>query len=234
MSSMSLLTAQFIDFAGSANVVAMPRTTTPPKTLPNRLREIRKARGLSLEQLAELTGKSISSLQRWETGVYRLRVDDTRVLARALDCEPEEISALVAPVTVAVVGRVGAGARVFPIDDFAPGQGLYRVRCPSGMDPASTVAVEVVGSSMYPEIDEGWLLFYTRDHEHAVDEILGRRCVVKVAEDGPTLVKRVVRGPTAGRFNLLSANAPPMEDVALDWAAPVRAMICPKSAADAA
>jgi hypothetical protein len=46
------------------------------------------------------------------------------------------------------------------------------------------------------------------------------------------MLKRVRRGPTAGRFNLESANAPLVEDVALEWAAPVRAMLPGDAAAE--
>jgi hypothetical protein len=41
------------------------------------------------------------------------------------------------------------------------------------------------------------------------------------------MLKQVRRGYTPGKFNLLSVNAVPMEDVALEWASPVRAMQAP-------
>ena len=46
------------------------------------------------------------------------------------------------------------------------------------------------------------------------------------------MLKRLRRGPTAGRVNLESANAPLVEDVALEWAAPVRAMLPGDAAAE--
>ncbi len=50
---------------------------------------------------------------------------------------------------------------------------------------------------------------------------LNRLCIVKLAEDGPILVKEVRRGCRANRFVLTSWNALPIEDVRLDWAAAV-------------
>lgn len=56
----------------------------PPKTPPDPkkhaaaqqcIREIRKARGLTLTEVAELTGCSKTTIHCWETGVYRANWD---------------------------------------------------------------------------------------------------------------------------------------------------------------
>jgi hypothetical protein len=75
--------------------------------------------------------------------------------------------------------------------------------------------------SMMPMMKDGWLLFYHRDQDGVPDDCIGKLCVVKVADDGPALVKEVRRGSRANSFNLLSVNADPIEDVILDWAARV-------------
>jgi hypothetical protein len=79
--------------------------------------------------------------------------------------------------------------------------------------------VIVRGDSQAPMITDGWIIFYSRDPEPDAAAVVGRLCIVKQA-DGPVMLKRVRRGPTTGRFNLESANAPLVEDVALEWAAP--------------
>ena len=73
-------------------------------------------------------------------------------------------------------------------------------------------------------ITDGWLIFYSRDPEPDSAAVLGKLCIVKQI-NGTVMLKRVRRGPTTGRYNLESANAPLIEDVALEWAAPVRAML---------
>ncbi len=123
-------------------------------------------------------------------------------------------------VKVPVVGKVGAGSVVESIDDYPLGQGLRQVRCPTGLDPQQTVAVEVEGDSMLP-IEEGWLLFYTRNYDGVPVECLGKLCVVQLADEGARYVKRVKLGRKPGVFNLYSTNAREMEDVPLLWAAPV-------------
>jgi hypothetical protein len=54
--------------------------------------------------------------------------------------------------------------------------------------------------------------------------VVGKMCVAKLG-DGRTMVKQVKCGLKSDRFNLLSPNAAMIEDVALEWAAPVKAML---------
>ena len=58
-----------------------------------RLRALRVARGMSLDQLAELTNMSASTLSRLETGRRRLAIDHLVTLARALDTTVDELLA---------------------------------------------------------------------------------------------------------------------------------------------
>jgi hypothetical protein len=127
---------------------------------------------------------------------------------------------------VPIVGYIGAGATILPIDDFPKGQGLDDIPCPVGMNPDRTVAAIVRGSSMEPLIPDGWRVFYSRDPEQDAAGVVGKLCVVKLS-DGPTMLKQVRRGHSPGRFNLISTNAALLEDQALDWASPVRAMQAP-------
>jgi transcriptional regulator with XRE-family HTH domain len=200
------------------------RSKTQPR-YPNRLRALRERQGLTLQDVADRTGLSYATVSRRETGDRQLKVYELDVFARALGCAPEEILSEGAHRLVSVVGRVGAGEQVFPLDDHPPGEGLYKVECPRGLDPAVTVAVEIVGDSM-PPFEERSVVFYSREPEPDAAAIVGRLCVVKV-QDGPTLFKRVRRGYQPGRFNLVSNSGAIMEDVALEWAGPVKAVLAP-------
>jgi phage repressor protein C with HTH and peptisase S24 domain len=203
----------------------------------NRLRELRKRcrPKMTLERLAELvqrgSGKKVSyqQLSRLEKGERRMTFEWAEAIAPALGVDPEDLMVGVRK-TVPVVGYVGAGSEVMPFDDHAQGEGMDDVPCPRGIDPHNTVALIVRGDSMEPLIQEGWMLFYSRPNEPAPWDVIGKTCVVKVANDGPTLVKRLQRGYTTGKFNLISSNAAPREDVALEWAAPVLAIVSPQAA----
>lgn len=59
--------------------------------VPHRMRQIRQAQGLSLEQLAERMGMTSQTLQKYETEPQRLRVYQLRQLAAALGCSVSEL-----------------------------------------------------------------------------------------------------------------------------------------------
>lgn len=177
----------------------------------------RNRAGLTQARLAELALTSQQHVARMDKRQDLMTWDWALKFAPFLGCEPEDL--VVIPPTVPVVGRAGAGAEIFPIDDYPVGHGADRVVCPRGMDPKSTLAVEVVGDSMYPDIEEGHVVFFTPKDDPVPVECIGARCVVKLKHDGPTLIKRVRRGSTAGLYDLESQNAPTRKDVELEWAA---------------
>lgn len=63
----------------------MPRTTsTPDRDYPNRVRELRNARELTLKELAELTGLFFTQISKIETGERPAKDFELRQIARAL------------------------------------------------------------------------------------------------------------------------------------------------------
>jgi hypothetical protein len=89
------------------------------------------------------------------------------------------------------------------------------------------VAAIVKGASMEPMVFDGWLVFFSRDPEQDIYGVVGKLCVVKLA-DSRMMLKQIRRGPTPGRFNLISINAGLIEDVELEWASPVRHIQAPE------
>lgn len=138
-----------------------------------------------------------------------------------LDGHVEDISTP----SIAVAGRVGAGAKVPLEDAYEKGDGLYHVACPPQISPRGVVAVEVEGDSMSPAYEAGDVLFYSRDVEGVPSEAVGRKCVV-CDDSGDVWVKQVRRreGQPEGLFDLVSINTgtDPRYDVRLKWASPVR------------
>ena len=59
--------------------------------MQNRIKELRKARGLTLQQLAEQVGSSNQQISQLETGRRRLNLDWLERLSSALDCQPLEL-----------------------------------------------------------------------------------------------------------------------------------------------
>lgn len=124
---------------------------------------------------------------------------------------------------VAVVGRVGAGAKVPLVDAFEKGDGLHHVRRPPQVPAHDVVAVEVQGDSMAPMYQPGHVLFFRRSAPDAVlDTDIGRPCVIE-DEQGDAWVKLLKRGSAPGLWHLISLNpsADSAWDVRIKWAARV-------------
>jgi transcriptional regulator with XRE-family HTH domain len=195
------------------------------QTIGQRIRQLRKLQGMTQVRLAELVETGQSSISRWEKDEDEPNRGYREKLAQIFGVSEAELhygpqARASSTSLVPVVGYVGAGDQVFPIDDHELGGGLDEVDlAPSAGLPM--VAVRVRGDSMLPTLRNNWLVFYTRNHDGVPENCINRMCVVKVAGDGPTLVKEVRRGYSRGRFNLVSSNASPIEDVVLDWAAKV-------------
>lgn len=114
---------------------------------------------------------------------------------------------------VRLAGYVGAAQEVYQFDEDGAGW----VDAPPGT-PYDVEAVEVRGDSMLPLYKSGAVLYYSK--QLPPENMLGEQCVVRLA-DGRVLVKVLRHGSAKGLYTLLSLNAPDIEDVAVEWAAPI-------------
>jgi transcriptional regulator with XRE-family HTH domain len=182
----------------------------------NRIREFREAKEWSQQRLADLVGTSQTQIDRLEKNQRRVSDYWLEKLSKALNCSPIDLISKAAK-NVPVVGYVGAGALVLPVDDHAQGMGLDEVPSPVGIDDPDIVALRVRGDSQMPMLEDGWLIFYKRSYDGVSHDCIGRLCVVAL-EDGSVLVKRVRAGSSPRLFHLISHNAEPIFDAKLLWA----------------
>jgi transcriptional regulator with XRE-family HTH domain len=57
--------------------------------MSNKIKELRKAKGLTLEQVGSLVGVGKSTVRKWETGIIaNMKRDKIAALAKALDTSP--------------------------------------------------------------------------------------------------------------------------------------------------
>jgi hypothetical protein len=184
----------------------------------NPLRGIRKSKRRKLREIAARLGTTIQSVARYERGERRVTLDQVDEFAAAYEVEPLELLRGVR--RSRVVGAVDAGGTI-----GAP-PSLMTVRCPPQLDNIRTEALIAVGPGL-AAFPAGWFLLYERpDGDPVPDDALNQLCVVELAEGG-RFVRQLRRGYQPGRYNLLGMNAVPADDVAVRWAAPVRAILAP-------
>lgn len=116
---------------------------------------------------------------------------------------------------VAITGKAGAGGEVVFEEDNGD---EYVIRPPGVSGPMEAIVVQ--GTSMFPRYRDGDVLYIQRRHDGVLPEYIGEDCVVFLAS-GETYVKQLMSGSEPGKFTLISLNAPPMEDVEVEWATPI-------------
>lgn len=176
-----------------------------------KVREILTLPDWKQERLASELSVSQSTVHRWLNGAEPR--GDRRDAINALYAELFEKGAPAEGRQVKLAGFVGAGQEVYQFDE----DGAGFVDAPPGWTKA-TEAVEVRGDSMLPLYEEGTILYYSK--QLPPEQMVGRRCVIRL-EDDRVLVKSIRRGSERGLYTLVSLNAPDIEDVALQWAAPI-------------
>lgn len=190
--------------------------------LGQRIKGLRKQKGLTQQEFAAKLGITQPTVHRWEKGAF---APDDKMLEVLSDLAGVPTAVFrygeirIGRRMIAITDLVGAGGEVVPVD----GQSAEEVEAPpdSGL---YMVAVKVRGDGMLPAYADGDVLFYGRDPGlGGIDSssCLGRDCAVKLV-NGPTLVKRVAQGGGRNTYLLMSFVAEPIVNVRLEWASPVR------------
>jgi phage repressor protein C with HTH and peptisase S24 domain len=186
-----------------------------------------KALGKSQRGLAKHLGLDPARITDMLKAARKISFEEALELAEFLELDLETLAprlgrALAVPGQrrAAVVGYVGAGDAIYPLDDHAPGAGIEEIDAPPG--EVAGFCVRVRGNSMAPRFRDGEYLGYSREEGLDLANCYGRECLVHT-EDGRKLVKIVERGSREGRLTLISVNAAyPIEtDVTVRWAAPI-------------
>lgn len=169
------------------------------------------------QELADALRVSQPTVSRWLSGsdprgetrdkIKALAVK-RGIISRASDVEDSPVS---------VIGFVGAGGEII----YNEGQGPFdeAPMPPDGPD-GPIVAVRVRGSSMAPQIKDGWTVYYQNVQRPPTDDLYGKPCVIGLP-DGRVLIKELQPGRGKGLFDLYSVNGDLERDQPVSWAAKV-------------
>ena len=211
-------------------------TRKPHAWIQDRLRELRRqGRYKNQTKLAEALGLDKSGVSFMIAGTRNPKHKEIRIIASYLELPVETVLSSFAGGSatehrdwfgyVPIVCRIGAGSIVYPLDDYELGNAADFIERPPGLEQTELVSVRIEGDSMHP-LRSGWLVFYSKAVDGIDPAALGRLSAVKLANDGPLYIKELHRGSEPGRMTLTAWNAPPVENVEVEWAAPILHIAC--------
>lgn len=195
-----------------SNSKAMGNDKPDIGTVRGALREIMDRKGVKPTTLSLMVGKNKTLVKDLFEKTNDISVSTLVKLAGALDVS---VLDLLASKGIPLVGYIGAGGVVI-YKEVNSGETVMRPPNVS-MD---LIALEVRGDSMLPKYSDGDIIYIARDHDGVLPQYLGRDCAVRL-ESGETYIKQLMKGSEDGKFTLLSLNAPPIENVEIEWASPV-------------
>lgn len=202
--------------------------------MANRIGELRKARGLSQQDLAEKVGTGRSQIVKLERGERRLTDGWMRRLARELGCRPADLIAdagpatdgalLLRPQVVELAGeayatipvldvQAAAGAGAWDVEEKVVHNVLFRLQWLRSVTNAplhQLAMIEFSGDSMEPTIVNGDHGLVDRTQTRPTDD-----GIYVFNYEGGTLVKRIRIDPVRHRLSITSDNQryPPIEDI---------------------
>jgi transcriptional regulator with XRE-family HTH domain len=171
--------------------------------IQSRIREIRKSKGLTLQQVGDRAGTTAQTIGRLETGMRKLSVDWIRTIATALEVDPAELLSLPEsgdiPIDLEITLKNG-------ISEKAIGVLALRV---AAQNPEALRISQNIGAYLKGDT----LVFEDKGSEN-LEKALGNDCLVtftdgtrhfaKVAEiDG----QNIILAPLVARGPIIKGNA---------------------------
>lgn len=188
-----------------------------------RIREFRKARGLTLTALATKAGISQSYLSQLERNDRRANADVLERLAAGLEVEVADLLAPRISHDIPVLGVAGTGGLITL-------QSSCRMTCPTFVDHGNSAAILIGNQGYEPVFVKGEAVVFRQGR----DEVTADRSRPVICEtvDGDLRFAQLVDGSRVARFTLISMEPRslerPLYDVELAWAQPARAYVMPE------
>lgn len=193
-------------------------------TFGTRLRERRKAKGLTQAQIAQAAGRTSAAVSNWERDENEPDSPTLNKVADRLDTTPayllwgSEESA--DPAKVPVAGSIRAGGVVTVRSATAP---EMAPRTP-GLGARAVVALHVEDVHNVPVYRPGDLVYIAADDGHSPTEFVGEDVVVEL-NDGRRLLRQLLPGPAADSYTLRAWAGAELVGVAVTTVWPVLSVL---------
>ncbi len=170
-----------------------------------KIKTLREARNMTLEQVGNIVGVGKSTVRKWETGeIANMRRDKIAKLAEALGVEPsflmgwedkepaaEEKKSRPLPrvhegVRIPVYGSIPCGVPIEAIDDITDWEDIPKEWCTGDKE---FFALVTKGDSMYPKYIEGDVVIVQKQE----DFMNGDDCVVYINSDYEATLKTLYK-----------------------------------------
>ena len=159
--------------------------------IQSRIREIRRAKGMTLQQVADQIGTTAQTIGRLETGMRTLSIDWVRKIADALGADPSELLSLPEGGDLTITGLAAANGKV----DLKP-SGTFSLR----LMASQPIAIEV--SESLGSHQKGDTLIFEGVKAKNFENAIGKECFVEL-QDGATMIARVAPGQADDQLTLL-------------------------------
>jgi transcriptional regulator with XRE-family HTH domain len=151
--------------------------------MTTRIRQIRKLRGLTLQQLADLVGTTPQTIQRLETNNMTVSVDWLERIGNALAMNPAMLLTSYGNPSVPLVGELGVDGAI------KRGSDKKRIEITVPIEDPIAVALR----DRFGPHEPGTILIANRVSSPKSRDADGRDCVVEL-KDGKLIFRRVVQG----------------------------------------
>lgn len=181
-----------------------------------RLTKRLKQLGWTQRELARRTSLDEALIRKYHQGsVDKPRGDALAKISKALGVSVIwlEHGTRLQQMSIPSLGFVGAGEIFYP--DLESKE-LVDLKA----DDLDLFCVQVRGESGLPVYKPGEIVVCSRTAGTSENQFLNKDCAV-VLHDGRAFLKRIGRGNKVGTYTLHSYNGPPIENVVVDWIAPV-------------
>jgi transcriptional regulator with XRE-family HTH domain len=197
------------------------------KIPPNAIAFYRKKKGMTLMEVAELTGTNHQTIQRFETRKRMLSPEKAQKIAKALEVDWRDLgysgeahSYPWATKPVSVIGQIGVGMQVRPY-------GHTRLIGTHTSVSELGAAIELTAAAI-PQIAGWFLIFDRRDNEQMSPYLLknqtGQDRYISCLNDGTMWLRRIASGSRRHRYDLIAPGVDTIQNAEIEWVSPVIAI----------